>query len=172
MFRYAQRICVFTLAAAGAFAQATSTPAPSAVTTTSTTGMVGLAEGQTARINVLNPGVLAPAMGMICSVHLAFTDGTGKLLKAANVNVAPGQSQSVDLISDTDLYLAIGTRVEIRAMIVPPTANPVTSATPASCSLIGTLEIFDSSTKRTQAVLGGFHDIPAVVSTTPATSSN
>jgi hypothetical protein len=166
MFRYAQRICVFTLAAAGAFAQATSTPAPSTVTTTSTTGMIGLAEGQTARLNVLNPGILAPAVGMICSVNLAFTDGTGKLLKTTNVSVAPGQSAPFDLISDTDLYLAIGTRVEIRAVIIPPTAIPVTSATPASCSLIGTLEIFDSSTKRTQAVLGGFHDVPA------ATSSN
>lgn len=66
-----------------------------------------LAEGQTARLNVLNPGILAPAVGMICTVNLAFTDGTGKLRKAA----AP-----FDLISDTDL--AIGTRVEIRAKLL------------------------------------------------------
>jgi hypothetical protein len=162
MFRYAQRICVFTLAAAGAFAQATSTPAPSTVTTTSTTGMIGLAEGQTARLNVLNPGILAPAVGMICTVNLAFTDGTGKLLKTTTVSVAPGQSAAFDLISDTDLYLAIGTRVEIRASIIPP----------ATCKLIGTLEIFDSSTKRTEAVLGGWHEIPAAPTTTPSTSSN
>jgi hypothetical protein len=164
MFRYAQRICVFTLAAAGAFAQTTSTPAPSTVATVRTTGMIALAEGQTARINVLNPGILAPAVGTICSVNLAYMDGTDKVLKTANVIVAPGQSASFDLVSDTDLYLAIGTRAEIRAVI--------TSATPPSCELIGTLEIFDSSTKRTDAVLGGCHDVPAAPTATPSASSN
>jgi hypothetical protein len=32
-----------------------------------TAGIVGIADGQTAQINVLNPGVLAPALGVICS---------------------------------------------------------------------------------------------------------
>lgn len=171
MIRYAQRICVFTLAAAGAFAQSASTPATSTVAKTSTTGMIGLAEGQTARINVLNPGILPPASATICSVNLAFTDGTGKLLKATSVSVVPGQSSSFDLVSDTDLYLAIGARVEIRAAVTPAVV-PVTPATPASCTLIGTLEIFDSSTKRTDAELGGFHDIPAAPTATPTASSN
>jgi hypothetical protein len=169
MFRCAQRICVFTLTAAGVFAQVVTTPA-----VTRTTGMIGLAEGQTARLNVLNPGVgpsvTATAVAITCSAVVEFMDGTGKVLKSTTVSVAPGQSQPFDLFSDADLSLAMDTRTEIRAVITPPAVIPVisTSSTPmqpAACTLIGTLEIFDSLTKRTQAVLGGMHDVPVAVAT-------
>jgi hypothetical protein len=169
MFRFVQRICVFTLTAAGVFAQVVTTPA-----VTRTTGMIGLAEGQTARLNVLNPGVEPPAVGMICAATLAFIDSTGKVLKSTTVSVIPGQSQLFDLFSDVDLSLAMDARTEIRAVVTIPSVVPVASTTstplqPAGCKLIGTLEIFDSLTKRTQAVLGGWHDIPALV-VTPASS--
>ncbi len=52
MFKLAQRICVFALAAAGLYAQTTVTPP---LQVTRTTGMVGIAEGQTAQLNALNP---------------------------------------------------------------------------------------------------------------------
>jgi hypothetical protein len=32
-----------------------------------TTAMIGLAQGQTAQLNLLNPGVQAPATGVICT---------------------------------------------------------------------------------------------------------
>jgi len=175
MFRFAQRICVFTLAASGVFAQVVTTPA-----VTRTTGMIGLAEGQTARLNVLNPGfspiVAAPAMGTPCSAVLEFMDGTGKVLKSTNVTVSPGQAATpFDLFSDADLGLALDARIEIRALIIPPVVIPVTSTSstpmqPAACTLIGTLEIFDSLTKRTQAVLGGMHDVPAAPVATTTSS--
>jgi hypothetical protein len=173
MFRFAQRICVFTLAAAGVFAQVATTPA-----VTRTTGMIGLAEGQTARLNVLNPGVspsvVPPPAGVVyCSAIVEFLNSAGKVLKSANVNVIPGQSQSFDLFSDADLNLALDVRTEIRAVIIAPVVIPVatSSATPiqpTACKLIGTLEIFDSLTKRTQAVLGGMHDVAAAPTVTPA----
>jgi hypothetical protein len=174
MFRFAQRICVFTLAAAGVFAQAITAPAE----VIHTTGIIGLAEGQIARLNVLNPGVnpgvnpggvLAPAVGVICPAMLAFLDGTGKVLKSTSVSVTPGQSALFDLFSDADLNLALDARTEIRAVITIPgvvAAGSVT-AQPAACTLIGTLEIFDSLTRRTQAVLGGTHDVPAGPATSP-----
>jgi len=169
MFRFAQRICVFMLAAAGVFAQVVTPPAA-----TRTTGMIGLAEGQTARLNVLNPGIEPPALGMICAANLSFMDSSGKVLKSTTVSVIPGQSQPFDLSSDADLGLALDARTEIRAVITAPALVPIasTSSTPiqaAGCKLVGTLEIFDSLTKRTQAVLGGWHDVPAVVAT-PASS--
>jgi hypothetical protein len=169
MFRFAQRICVFTLAAAGVFAQAVTTPA----TVTHTTGMIGLAEGQTARLNVLNPGVLPPAAGVICPALLSFIDGAGHILKSTSVTVTPGQSMPFDLFSDADLNLALDAHTEIRAVITIPGVVPTGSVTaqPAACTLIGTLEIFDSLTKRTQAVLGGTHDVPAAPVAPPASQN-
>ena len=173
MFRFAQRICVFTLAAAGAFAQIVTTPAVAR-----TTGMIGLAEGQTARLNVLNPGIEPPAAGVICSAMLEFMDGTGKVLKSASVSVTPGQAALFDLFADADLSLAADSRTEIRAVITLPAVIPVAVSTgpttpqPAACTLIGTLEIFDSVTKRTQAVLGGWHDVPASPTITSTSSQN
>jgi hypothetical protein len=174
MFRFAHRICVFTLAAAGGFAQVVTTPA-----VTRTTGMIGLAEGQTARLNVLNPGispnVVPPPAGIYCSAVLEFLDGGGKVLKSTTVNVSPGQAATpFDLFSVADLNLALDARTEIRAVITPPSVIPVVSTSmpmqPASCTLIGTLEIFDSLSGRTQAVLGGMHDVPAVTATPTPTS--
>ncbi len=170
MFRFAQRICVFTLASAGVFAQVIQTPAVAR-----TTGMIGLAEGQTARINVLNPGLAAPAVGATCTAMLEFLNGSGTVLKSTAVTVAPGHAALFDLFSDADLSLALDTRTEIRAVILPPAVIPVVSISstpmqPAACTLIGTLEIFDSLSKRTQAVLGGFHDVPPAPTATSTSS--
>jgi len=171
MFRFAQRICVFTMASAAVFAQSTTAPAE----VMRTTGMIGLAEGQTARLNVLNPGVnpgvvLPSAVAVICPAILAFIDGGGKVLKTTSVSVNPGQSQPFDLFSDADLNLALDARTEIRAVITIPgiVAAGSTAMQPAACTLIGTLEIFDSLSRRTQAVLGGPHDVPAGPLATPA----
>ena len=53
MLSYAQRICVFMVAAAGMYAQTAAPNMP--VTDTRTSGAVGIAQGQTARFNVLRP---------------------------------------------------------------------------------------------------------------------
>lgn len=163
MLTQAQRICVFTLAVTGLFAQ--STPVPEA----RTSGMIGLAYGQTARINVLNKGVLPPAVGAVCSATLAFYDGQGTLLKSMPVpTINPGTAAYLD-ITDMDLALATNQRKEIRATISVPAPTPVASATssepniPAGCNLVGTLEVFDSLTGRTEAVLGGMHVVPSAV---------
>ncbi len=170
MQKFACRIGVFTLAAVGAFAQSTSLP----VVVIHTSGMIGVAEGQTARLNVLNPGVAAPAAGAVCSAVLSFLDSTGKVLKSTSVSVPPGTAAApFNLASDADLALALDAREQIRATITIPAVLPPSATTttpPAACTLIGTLEIFDSLTRRTQAVLGGFHEVPSVVAT-PSTSN-
>ena len=150
------RISVFALAAAGAVAQSTAIP----VVVTHTTGMIGIAEGQTARFNVLNPGVLPPAAGVSCSATLAYFGANGNLLKTASVTVTPGQAQYLDLFGDADLGLMIDQRKQIRATVTIPALVPQPSTGPAgACTLIGTLEILDTLTGRTQAVLGGTHDV-------------
>lgn len=165
MSKFVCRISVFALAAVGAFAQSTIPPM-----VTKTSGMVGVAEGQTARLNVLNPGVAAPALGMICSATLSFLNSAGTVLKSATVTVTPGSAAApFDLSGDSDLKLFLDEREQIRATVsVPAIVPPPASGPLSACTLIGTLEIFDSITKRTQSVLGGFHTVP----TGPVTASN
>ena len=161
MFRFAQLSCALALAAAALSAQ--TVPVPASV---ETTAMVGIAEGQTAQLNLLNPGVLAPAVGVLCSANVAFVDATGTVVKTALVMVAPGKSASVAVRSDTDLAIAAGERREIRATIAmpaivpPPTAAGTATPMIPACTLVPTLEIFDTTTGRTMVTLGHTVSVP------------
>lgn len=155
MLQRIRLLCVLTL---GAFALAAQTIP---VATVRTTAMVGIAAGQTARLNVLNPGVLPPALGTVCTAEVAFLDGAGTVRKTAPVTVDPGRSVFVDLHSDTDLALTPADRLEIRATITEPgalpplpTSNSGSPATAPACKLVATLEVFDNVTGRTQAIVG------------------
>jgi hypothetical protein len=133
--------------------------------------MVGLVDGQAARLNVLNSGVALPAVGAACLATLEFWDGQGLLLKSQTVNVAAGKNAYLDLFGDKDLALAGLARREIRATIsFPPVpATATTTAGLAPCKLIGTLEILDESTGKIQVVLGVGHRVapPAVAAGNP-----
>jgi hypothetical protein len=143
MFQSIRLTCILTLGAMALAAQSTST------NTLQTTAMAGIAYGQIARLNLLNPGVQPPAVGVTCTASVAYLGADGTVLKTASVTVAPGKSEEVDLHSDSDLNLAAGDRREIRATIAIPSA-----AAPPACKLITTLEIFDNLTLRTEAILG------------------
>lgn len=169
MLKFAPGICVFALAATGLYAQTpTPTPSPLPAQVTLTSGIVGIAEGQTAQLNALNPGVEPPATGAICSGLLSFLDGSGKALKSAIVSVTPGASAHIAIDSDKDLALAVDARREIRATIMTPPVPPPTSSTTLispACKLIGTLEIFNTLDGRTQVTLGTIHLVPSPVAT-------
>jgi hypothetical protein len=150
MFQTARLMCVFALGAAMLPAQTVP------VNTVQTTPMAGIATGQTARLNLLNPGSLETAVGTPCTATVAYLDDTGTVLKTASLTVDSGKNAWLDLHSDTDLGLGVDARREIRATIAtpaPPTSTTGTAAA-AVCKLIPTLEIFDSVTGRTQAILG------------------
>lgn len=169
MFQFAQRISVFALAATGLYAQTNVTPP---VQATRTTGIVGIAEGQTAQLNVLNLEDAASSTGATCSALLTFLADDGTILKSKTVNVAPGTSQPLVIDSVKDLTLAVNARKEIRATITippapPPSAGSTTSVTPV-CKLIGTLEIFNTLDGHTQVTLGVVHPVPDVTVTPPA----
>jgi hypothetical protein len=166
MFKFAQGICVFALAAVGVYAQ---TAPNEPVQETRTTGIVGIAQGQTARLNALNPGVASPLMGVPCSALLTFLDDSGNLLKSKTVSVAPGTSSPIVLDSVIDLALAVDQRREIRATItippvLPPTGSTTTAVAPV-CELIGTLEIFNTIDGHTLVTLGAVHLVPDPVAT-------
>jgi len=137
--------------------------------------MIGIADSQTAQLNLLNPGVQAPAIGVICTAAVSFVDAAGTVLKSRTLIIAPGTSAPFDLRSDTDLNLVVaGDRREIRATImIPPFPPPPTAAgstaIPAACKLIPTLEIFDTISGRTLVTLGHVEDVPTVP-VTPVTN--
>ncbi len=175
MSKLVYRISVFALAAAGAFAQSTIPPV-----VVHTTGMIGLAEGQTARFNVLNPGVLPPALGLNCTAVLTYWGADGGVLKTATVTAGPGQAQYLDLFSIADLNLPVDQRKQIRATFALPAIVPVTTpgssaSTPnapvSACTLIGTLEILDTFSGKVQAVIGASHEVPVGPVTASSTSN-
>ena len=165
MFKSVYLTCVLTLSAVGLSAQV-STVLPEV----RTTGMVGIGDAQTAQLNLLNPGVEALAVGIVCTAMVSFVDASGTVLKSATLTIAPGKSMPFILRSDVDLNLIAGQHREIRATIstpgIPPPATPTASATSTGCKLIPTLEILDTVTGRTLVVLGHAAEIPQVVATT------
>jgi hypothetical protein len=153
--------CLFTLIAAGVSAQVA--PAP----IVETSGMVGLAFGETARLNVLNPGASVPATAAACSAAVSFIDAGGNVLKSTTLTIAPGTSMSFDLRSDADLDLTVAERREIRATLTIPPVPSSTSSTPAAggCIYVKTLEVFENASLRTLVVLGHFRDVTAPATT-------
>jgi len=162
------RTLLFGLIVSGVagIAAAQSTSPPAWYGQVQTFGMVGLTEGQTARLNLLNPGVPSPAAtGAICSAQVSFLNDQGTVLKMSTVSVIPGKSVSFDLDRDTDLAVS-DRRVEIRATIRIPVLTPVASPLqplppqPGICSLVPSLEVFNNDTGKTQVVLTDVRSVP------------
>jgi hypothetical protein len=171
MLKYIPFACAMALSTLALPSQTTAI-----ASTSETTAMIGLAQGQTAQLNLLNPGVQPSATGVICTAAVSYFDSTGTLLKTSTLSVAPGKSGSTDLSGDMDLNIAAGARREIRAQISIPSIPPPTSTggTPIAapvCKLIPTLEIFDNVTGRTLVTLGRVEAIPSIVAT-PVTPAN
>src|SRR5689334_17318109 len=144
---------VVTIAVLGLAASGLGVPQmPLPFSRTLTFGMVGLAGGQVARLNVLNPG----GAGDTCISELSFLDGNAGTLKFYAAQIASGKSIYVDLDrADIDT----GTdRVQIRAVVRtrPASADagqPRTPVLAASCTIIPTLEVFNKRTGRTTVIL-------------------
>jgi hypothetical protein len=135
---------------------------------------VGIAQGQTARFNVLRPDETTTAT---CPAVLTYFDGAGTQLKTSTVTVAPGTVGYLDLFSDADLALAADQRKQIRVTVAVPVATPSSSSSSTTvkavpvCRLIPTLEIFDEVSGKTIVVLGGFHHIEGDT-VTPVSATN
>lgn len=151
--------------AALAGAQAPTTPIP-LNSQTQTTPVVGISNGQIARLNALNPGVPAPlATGALCSAELSFVDANGVVLKTKQVLVAPGKSEPLDLNHDTEAGPDTGGRFELRAVVrIPPVG--AAGAPPSFCTIVPSLEIFDADTGKTLVVVTTTKTLP--VFPTPA----
>ena len=133
-----------------------------------TFGMVGLSTGQTARLNVFALPVGGPIIaGGSCQVTFDFYNEAGKMVKTGTATVAQGAAAHFDM-PRTEVDSLAG-RSEIRGTVrtafVNPSAvpmptpgtpgTPVTPITPVYgfCSVLPTLEIFDSTSGQTTVVL-------------------
>jgi hypothetical protein len=113
-------------------------------------GMVGIAEGQTARLNVVNllspdPSTLPPDP---CRAELQFLDGDGNVVASRRVQLAAGHAAFLDFTPsfvpvNTNGDAAAPLRAEIRANV----ALGIAGLPPDPCR--ATLEIFDNATART-----------------------
>ena len=72
MFDLARLTCALALSAVALYAQAVPVS-----TTLETTALVGLADAQTAQLNLLNPGVQPPALGVVCTAAVTFFNAGG-----------------------------------------------------------------------------------------------
>ncbi len=112
-------------------------------------GMVGIAEGQTARLNLVN--LLSPGAATIppgpCRAELQFFDGDGNVVASRLVRLEAGHAAFLDF---TPTFVPVNTgdvaaplRAEIRANV----ELGVAGLPPGPCR--ATLEIFDNATART-----------------------
>jgi hypothetical protein len=103
------------------------------------TGLVGLAEGQTARMSVVNWG------DQPVKVELVLLDADGKADIVCNGIVAPGKSLSDDFSWPCCGGGPVKVRSELR-LVDPQERKPFDQ-------LVATLEIFDDQTGKTTALL-------------------
>ena len=113
--------------------------AASAADFTQSFGMVGIADGQTARLNAVLVAPPEPERGNSdpVVVHLQFFDADGNVLTESNVRLTSGHAQGLE-------WAGRGGRMEIRGAGLFP---------PGPCRVILSLEIFDNVTGRTQIAL-------------------
>jgi hypothetical protein len=147
-----------------------SIPTPIAFQQTYTTGMVGLAANQNARLNVFNLNPVAATTSTTstppanCAVALEFYDNKGGMVSRTTVpNFAPGQSAFFDL-PYSSLTTESLVHAEIRGVVVinPTPASGASTAVVGNCSVITTLEIFDATTGSTVALTSDTRPVAAL----------
>jgi hypothetical protein len=166
--RILRAVCV-VLAGYGGFAQhcAAQVAVPVALPLVQfSSGMVGLAPGQTARLNVVNIGTTTPTSPIPCILVLAFLDSDGKILKQMVASLASRKAAFVDLVAVPG---AGGGRIEIRGIGYNPLLSPEAAVPqPISCNLVPTLELFDTESGKTAVILADFRISTGTPLATPA----
>lgn len=157
-------LVVCSCCALPSFAQTTPV-AIGGIQTTTTTGMIGLISGQTARLSVLNlnpvvtsPSTTAPAN---CNLELKFFDAGGNAVGPSKVvtNFAPQTAVIFDADRQTlnPPGVTATIRGQIRGVVTVNPPLPVAFPGPGFCSVMVTLEIIDNTTQSTVALTTATH---------------
>jgi hypothetical protein len=106
--------------------------------------VVGIASGQTAKLNILYPALPAPLLSQaMCAVTASIVDDQGTVLKTQDFQMVGGKTASITLNADTELPGAHA--AQIHALTLTPAASP----TGGYCQVLPSLDIVDNATGRT-----------------------
>ena len=123
--------------------------------------IVGIAAGETERVNALNLGNGSRTGHSSCAVTLQFLDIQGKSLKKSVTTLSPGSATSLDLRRDE---IGGDSRLEIRAVVLfgySGGANPAQGILDQfDCNIVPSLEVYDTKTGRTIAILMNATTLP------------
>jgi hypothetical protein len=113
-----------------------------------TSGVVGVAPGQTARLNVLYSTVPAPLLLITCAATLTIFDEQHNVLKTLSFpQLVPGKVLSISVNGDTDLPTQ--SRTEIYGLSIS-----------SGCTFVSNLEIIDNATQKTVVTVGSQETYP------------
>ena len=123
--------------------------------------MIGLVNGQTARVSVLNLNpVVTPSSGgsstANCNVELQFFDAGGTAVGPSKVtlNFAPQSAVSLDAdrLTLNPPGLTATLRAQVRGVVRVNPPFPTALPGPGNCRVMVTLEIIDNTTQGTVAL--------------------
>lgn len=126
-------------------------------------GLIGIAEGQSLRVNALNLGNRSSTPATGCDVTMRFLDAKGGVLRESVVRLAVGQGAGLDLrraqVSDKP------GRTSVRAVLLFGSAGGGAPPGPDArqnldCNIVPTLELLDDSTGRTTLVMTDAKPLP------------
>jgi hypothetical protein len=125
--------------------------------------MIGIAIGESARVNAVNIGNASSTPDSSCSVTLQFLDSDGQLLKQKVVTLQSGKAALLD-IGRGELPGGNDPRAEIRAVLLfgyYGGANPPPAVLQKfDCNIVPSLEVFDNNTGRTSFILTDAKQLP------------
>ena len=132
--------------------------------------MIGIAAGETARLNAVNLGTSSSTANSSCTVTFAFLDVNGQTLTDNKViTLAPGQAAFLDL--SRSQLLGSDPRREVRAVLffgysggAPPTADILQQF---DCGIVPSLEVFDDKSGRSSYVLTNAQALPGPATPVP-----
>ena len=128
-----------------------------------TFGMVGIIDGQSARLNALLLPTGGPLVaGGSCQVTFTFLNDQGATIASATMPATQNQAVHFDF---PPLPTAATTRTEIRGTVqvaFTVTSGSTVAAGP-SCAVVPTMEIFNPTTGQTELVLENPHSLPEAI---------
>jgi hypothetical protein len=127
-------------------------------------GMVGITQGQTIRLSVVNtePSPQHDSQSQIFRVVMTFLDAEGHRLRGRDssiirraVSLAPGRAIFLDLNADDIQWPPGPTRVQVRAVVnVTPPDGTVEEPPPVADRLVPSVEVFNNANGRTVIFIG------------------
>ena len=128
-------------------------------------GMVGITQGQTVRLSVVNaipydsafpPGPSRVALTFLDAEGRRFRNREGSIIRRA-VDLQPGRATFLDLNADDIQWPPGPTRIQLRAVVIvvpPPTGDSNEQPPPVGERIVPSVEVFNNANGRTVLFIG------------------